>query len=548
MLNQHTTTTQKIKVVVPLVLVFVLIVFISAWLCDDSFITFRTIKNFVNGHGLTWNISERVQTYTHPLWMFIISGFYFITREVYFTSITFSILISAATVFLLLYKLSDSLFNSILASLILIFSKAFIDYSTSGLENPLTHLLIVIFFIVFFSKDNGNKKLFLLSCIASFSILNRMDTILLLLPALVVTYFKGNKLRGLLAVTMGFFPFIVWEIFSLFYYGFPFPNTAYAKLNTGVDQIELIQQGFQYFVFSIYLDPITPIIIILGVSIAFLMKNRNLLTISVGIIVYLVYILNIGGDFMGGRFFSAPLICAVIIISKTNFSFHEKLMFQITILLGIVILGFLSPRPTVLTTSNYGLGPKIVKAFRFGPDLVNIYRGIVDERIWYYNNTGLLNNILEQQIGDHLWVRYALQLNEDNNQVIVKDVIGLIGYYADENIHFIDPLAITEPLLSKSPSTEYWRYNWRTKEYRSYDSKKWRIGHFARKIPDGYIETITIGENKIQNRSLSKYYDKLSFVIKGDLFDLNRIAEIWNLNFGKYNYLLNAYNKTLTSK
>jgi arabinofuranosyltransferase len=32
-----------------------------------------------------------------------------------------------------------------------VFSKAYIDYSTSGLENPLTHLLIVLFFIVYFN-------------------------------------------------------------------------------------------------------------------------------------------------------------------------------------------------------------------------------------------------------------------------------------------------------------------------------------------------------------------------------------------------------------
>ena len=52
----------------------------SAWLMDDAFITFRTIDNFVHGYGLTWNTTERVQAYTNPLWMFLVSAFYFATR------------------------------------------------------------------------------------------------------------------------------------------------------------------------------------------------------------------------------------------------------------------------------------------------------------------------------------------------------------------------------------------------------------------------------------------------------------------------------------
>ena len=168
---------KKEWVIVALTSLYLLIVFIGAWLSDDSFITFRTIDNFIHGYGLTWNIGERVQAYTHPLWMFLLSGFYFITREIYYTSLIVSILISVSAVLLLLYKISDSIFNSILAALILILSKAFIDFSTSGLENPLTHLLIVLFFIVFFTQKENNKKLLTLSIIASLSTINRMDTI-----------------------------------------------------------------------------------------------------------------------------------------------------------------------------------------------------------------------------------------------------------------------------------------------------------------------------------------------------------------------------------
>jgi len=552
MINPNTITLRKSRLVILFTIVFLLIVFINAWLSDDSYITFRTVENFINGYGLTWNISERVQAFTHPLWMFIISGFYFFTGEVYYTSLIVSMLISTCAVFLLLYKLSGSIFNSMLAGLILIFSKAFIDYSTSGLENSLTHLLVVLFFIIYFCYRNENKKLFLLTLIASSVLLTRMDTIIILLPALIIIYLKANKLRGFITIFTALIPFIIWEIFSLFYYGYPFPNTAYAKLNTGINQIELIQQGLHYLLFSVYMDPLTPVIIIAGLLLPFITKNKGLVPLSIGIALYLVYLINIGGDFMGGRFLTVPFICSAIIISKIELTKHsvenkqnKNLLRQLSIILAVVIMGLLSPKPTVLSTANYGLGPKIVKAFRFGPYIVNMYHGIVDERIWYYNNTGLLNNLFEKKINDHLWVKDALKIKESKQRVIVKEVIGLIGYYAGSNVHIIDPMALSDPLLSKLPSTGFWRYNWRIKVYRGDDMKKWRIGHFVRKIPDGYIETIETGENKIKNPSLHKYYDKLSLVIKGNLFDLKRIVEIWNLNTGEYDYLINEYNKRL---
>lgn len=45
-----------------------------SWVGDDSYITLRTIENWLTGNGLTWNPGERVQTYTHPLWLFLLAA------------------------------------------------------------------------------------------------------------------------------------------------------------------------------------------------------------------------------------------------------------------------------------------------------------------------------------------------------------------------------------------------------------------------------------------------------------------------------------------
>ena len=122
----------------------------SAWVSDDAYITFRTIDNFVHGYGLRWNIDERVQSYTHPLWMFVIAVIYRLSGEPYFTSIGVSIAFSMGAAFVLVSHIATGWRAMSLALLTLIFSKAFVDFSTSGLENPLTYFLLAAFFACYF--------------------------------------------------------------------------------------------------------------------------------------------------------------------------------------------------------------------------------------------------------------------------------------------------------------------------------------------------------------------------------------------------------------
>jgi len=43
-----------------LLLFFGYLFYITVWLCDDSYITLRTVWNWTNGYGLRWNVGERV--------------------------------------------------------------------------------------------------------------------------------------------------------------------------------------------------------------------------------------------------------------------------------------------------------------------------------------------------------------------------------------------------------------------------------------------------------------------------------------------------------
>ena len=42
-----------------------------AWVADDAYISYRVIDHWLSGFGLRWNTDERVQVFSHPLWLLL---------------------------------------------------------------------------------------------------------------------------------------------------------------------------------------------------------------------------------------------------------------------------------------------------------------------------------------------------------------------------------------------------------------------------------------------------------------------------------------------
>ncbi len=43
------------------------------WIADDAFIAFRCARHWADGHGLVFNVGERVEGYTNFLWTALIA-------------------------------------------------------------------------------------------------------------------------------------------------------------------------------------------------------------------------------------------------------------------------------------------------------------------------------------------------------------------------------------------------------------------------------------------------------------------------------------------
>ena len=87
------------------------LVYTRAWIGEDAFITFRTVDQFVHGNGLRWNVDERVQAYTHPLWMLAWIPFYATTRSLISAVVTLGLVCTGGAYLLLAARLVERFYD-----------------------------------------------------------------------------------------------------------------------------------------------------------------------------------------------------------------------------------------------------------------------------------------------------------------------------------------------------------------------------------------------------------------------------------------------------
>lgn len=479
----------------------------TAWLGDDSMITMRTVANALAGHGLVWNLGERVQTFTHPLWMLLMLGATALTHDLYRAAMGSCVLSSVAAVALAARYLAPGARGAALLLVALSSSRAFMDYSTSGLENPLSHLLLVLALILHTRAPDSDRKVAGLAWLLGLAITTRHDNLLLFAPLLLHALWRRRTLRAVGLAALGATPFLLWTLFSVWYYGFPFPNTAYAKLGTAIPLVEKVQQGGWYGVWTLRFDPATILLMLGGPVLA--RRDRGAWPAIAGAMAYLAYVVSIGGDFMGGRFFSAiALVGAVLLARALDLSRWS----------GRLVGGLL-----VLTGLYGGWGaPLTVGGGDEKKAGVLQLRGIVDERRWYSPRFGLTDGTASAFGKEPMGTAYQWK-SPDVDTVDMDFTIGASGLFAPPGTWILDSVALSDPLLARLPMLV---------------RKQWRPGHFGRVVPLGYPETLISGENRLRDADLAEWYDHLCVLTRGDLGAPGRLSEILAFNLGRYDHLI----------
>ena len=491
-----------------LITAFTYIFLANAWVGDDAYITFRAVWNLLHGYGAVFNPGERVQAYTHPLWFLVLTAAHALTREFFFTSLAISYAFGLAAV-LTVVRSTGHGGTAVVAFLWIVSSKAFVDYTSSGLEYPLSYLLLAVFYVPFcriFDEtvlSAGDLRRF--GLLAGLAFVNRIDSVLLYAPALAWLVIHQWRRRGrFLPLLVAFAaPVAAWLVFATIYYGFPLPNTYYAKVATGIPASLLHRQGFAYLLNSFANDPIT-LGTVAGTAALSFRSPLAIRLAAASALLYVAYTISVGGDFMSGRFFAMPFLVAV----AAALAALRTVEFHMPAAAVLVMYNLLMPLAPVKTTGSY--------------DAAWPWRsqnGIKDERGHYHRITNVFFYSPFRELPDHTWMREGLSFRNGPEKVTVQGSIGFYGLAAGPEKHIVDRNALSDPLLARLPVSPRLYF-------------EFYAGHYFRDIPEGYLETIASGRNQIADPFLRDYYGRLHEVVSGPIFSTSRLGSVWYLNAG----------------
>ncbi len=302
---------------------------------DDSYISFRFVKNFVEGHGLVFNPGERVEGYTNLLWVLVLSIFYAMKFNIENISQYLSMAFGIAVLFFT-YKISalvelkepavknkkvnsyngiESYLNFI-PVILLVLTGAYNFWAISGMETCM-FIFFVLGGIYYYIKDKNsdlpNYKFAIYIFLASMTRPEGLYFFGLIMIHKLIISIKENKgafvkdifsKKNLITYAVYLVPTALLIIFRLTYYGYPFPNTYYAK--TGFSTAYL---GAGWLYFKNFFEAYMLYGLVFALPLYLFKKKENFFEISLMYLIsifYCIYIIQVGGDVLKQFRFSFP--------------------------------------------------------------------------------------------------------------------------------------------------------------------------------------------------------------------------------------------------
>jgi arabinofuranosyltransferase len=364
------------------VLVPLLIVVVGAWLYrwvdEDAFIDFRMIDNLLAGHGLVYNLGERVEVDSDPLWIFTLAGlhevFPFVALE--WLSVLLGLVCTAGG-FLAGGRASQSLGRSrqelsvfplglLMASVV----AGVWEFATSGLEMSMVFLWLGSSFLMLVRVEQRRRRAWPTALVMGLGVLIRPELILMsavfVIALLVVVSAPGwspasGRIRRCLppiaaAVALP----LAYQVFRMCYFALLVPNTGLAKAGVSA----WWTQGLTYlwnFVapYTLWL-PLLLAVPFVAQRVAAWWRTGDRLGVVVLVTPLMagaadvLYVVYIGGDYMHARlllpgFFA---ICLPIFFSARQLRSALVVPLVGIAVWGVVCVGWLRFVPPKVTSLN----------------------------------------------------------------------------------------------------------------------------------------------------------------------------------------------------
>jgi arabinofuranosyltransferase len=290
-----------------------------SWISDDAFISFRYAQNLAQGHGLVYNVGERVEGYTNFLWTVLAALVLRLDGDIELWTYMSGIVIGLAIV-LGSFRLARRLAGdgvAFVTALLVATSQSLLIHTArgGGLETGLFTLLVLAAGASYLAtrEQSGLLRAALTGLLLALATLTRPEGALVCVLVLGHWLFSNWIMKNLSSITpiiclaaylLMVLPFFLWRYG---YYGDLLPNTFYAKTGGGREQF---QRGLAYA--GNFAEIMGGPMVLAGL----LLFQRDwrqalrgwpgfaLLLVSV----YSAYIVVVGGDHFPGERFFVPLL------------------------------------------------------------------------------------------------------------------------------------------------------------------------------------------------------------------------------------------------
>lgn len=501
----------------------------QAWVSEDAHITLRTLEQLTGGRGLRWNPDERVQVYSHPLWLFLTAALHPVLRDTSWTLTALGLTCSLGAFLALATSVAGRpavLWLALAAPWAL--SPSLGRYATSGFENPLTHLWIALQAAQLLRLGPGRPVPWgRIALVAALAGATRLDTLALHVPVLVTLALVRPPSVAWRRLALGSAPLLAWLGFGLFYYGSLVPNTALAKLAPGVPRTAYLEHGVAYLADLVIRDPVAASVLVAGWAAAahFALRfarargdarTAGLAGLGAGSLVYTASVVWTGGDFLSGRYLSAPVLASLAVAAATSEPAWRALRRASTGKRWALAAGLVAAAATAGVVSA-----------RVQSGTPHAIRRISTAHLWLGSDARWHPTPRARDF-EALGLETARRARAAGARVAVLPVIGLAALAAGPDLVIVDPYALADPLLARLPPA---------------DTERFVAGHLEREIPPGYLEARDTGDTSGMDPALAAYYEKLRLVVAGPLFSAARLQAILGLQAGVYDDLLLKYQR-----
>ena len=295
-----------------------------SWLDDDMMISLRYARNLAEGHGLVWNVGERVEGYTNFLWTLGMVPAHWIAEPE-----RVSLVVSAANaillvllitqLFVLIERMGGGPWFAMLGSLALATSSPALIWTVAGGETILLALWLVLLAKETTESGSGVPRALKIGLVGGLALLTRPDAaVAVAVLVLAIAWRQRNDRVFLtwLVASVVLLP-LLQTGFRLAYYGEWLPNTYYLKATAwegrqraGVMYASLLLRSYYLWI---------------AISALAAIRIRQARPLIAAVVLHLLYIAWIGGDVLPEqRFFVSvlPLLIATTFLATREMQQH----------------------------------------------------------------------------------------------------------------------------------------------------------------------------------------------------------------------------------